>query len=171
MASIVFFGATVAMLSASIHDPATIHAARVVAIIAYLQPVSRPEIARIRGVASESALHTLTERGLIEEAGRSRFGAVIHRTTPLFLPHLQGERAPIWDIGARGAFIGLDGSMGPADLTRAVFEGVASSVRWLLEALEASAGRPATYWLVSQISVGGATTSSRPAAAAAASSG
>lgn len=36
VASIVFFGATVAMLSASIHDPATIHAARVVAIIAYL---------------------------------------------------------------------------------------------------------------------------------------
>ncbi|MBS1164707.1 MAG: carbohydrate kinase [Proteobacteria bacterium] len=66
-----------------------------------------------------------------------------HRPTPLFLPHLQGERAPIWDIGARGAFIGLDGSMGPAELTRAVFEGVASSVRWLLEALEASAGRPA----------------------------
>lgn len=67
-----------------------------------------------------------------------------HRPTPLFLPHLQGERAPIWDIGARGAFVGLDGSMGPADLTRAVFEGVASSVRWLLEALEASANRPAT---------------------------
>lgn len=67
-----------------------------------------------------------------------------HRPTPLFLPHLQGERAPIWDIRARGAFIGLDGSMGPADLARAVFEGVASSVRWLLEALEASAGRPAT---------------------------
>lgn len=66
-----------------------------------------------------------------------------HRPTPLFLPHLQGERAPIWDIGARGAFIGLDGSMGPAELTRAVFEGVASSVRWLLEALESSAGRPA----------------------------
>lgn len=72
-----------------------------------------------------------------------------HRTTPLFLPHLQGERAPIWDIGARGAFIGLDGSMGPADLTRAVFEGVASSVRWLLEALEASAGRPATSFSMS----------------------
>lgn len=66
------------------------------------------------------------------------------RPTPLFLPHLQGERAPIWDIGARGAFVGLDGSMGPAELTRAVFEGVASSVRWLLEALEASAGRAAT---------------------------
>lgn len=64
--------------------PLTQAQAETLAIVAYLQPVSRPEIARIRGVSSESAVATLTERGLIEEAGRSRFGAVIHRTTPLF---------------------------------------------------------------------------------------
>ena len=64
--------------------PLTQAQAETLAIIAYLQPVSRPEIARIRGVSSESAVQTLSERGLIEEAGRSRFGAVIHRTTPLF---------------------------------------------------------------------------------------
>ena len=58
--------------------------AECLAIVAYLQPVSRPEIARIRGVASESAVGTLLERGLIEEAGRSRFGAVLYRTTELF---------------------------------------------------------------------------------------
>jgi segregation and condensation protein B len=55
------------------------------AIVAYLQPVSRPEIARIRGVNAESAASTLLERGLIEEAGRSQFGAVLYRTTELFL--------------------------------------------------------------------------------------
>jgi len=54
-------------------------------IVAYLQPVSRPEVARIRGVASESATTALIERGLIEEGGRSHFGAVLYRTTPLFL--------------------------------------------------------------------------------------
>ena len=54
------------------------------AIVAYLQPVSRPEIARIRGVASESAVATLLERGLIEESGRSQFGAVMYRTSTLF---------------------------------------------------------------------------------------
>jgi segregation and condensation protein B len=53
-------------------------------VVAYLQPVSRPEIARIRGVASESAVSTLLERGLIEESGRSQFGAVLYRTTALF---------------------------------------------------------------------------------------
>jgi segregation and condensation protein B len=59
--------------------------AETLSIVAYLQPVSRPEVARIRGVASESATSALTERGLIEEAGRSQFGAVLYRTTPLFL--------------------------------------------------------------------------------------
>jgi segregation and condensation protein B len=59
--------------------------AETLAIVAYLQPVSRPEVARIRGVASDSATATLLERGLIEESGRSQFGAVLYRTTPLFL--------------------------------------------------------------------------------------
>ena len=59
--------------------------AETLAIVAYLQPVSRPEVARIRGVASESATSALVDRGLIEEAGRSQFGAVLYRTTPLFL--------------------------------------------------------------------------------------
>ncbi|MGH2993556.1 MAG: SMC-Scp complex subunit ScpB [Solirubrobacterales bacterium] len=64
--------------------PLTQAQAETLAIVAYLQPVSRPEVARIRGVSSESAVATLTERGLIEESGRSRFGAVIYRTTALF---------------------------------------------------------------------------------------
>jgi segregation and condensation protein B len=64
--------------------PLTQAQAETLAIVAYLQPVSRPEIARIRGVSGESAVQTLTERGLIEESGRSRFGAVIYRTTSLF---------------------------------------------------------------------------------------
>jgi segregation and condensation protein B len=59
--------------------------AETLAIVGYLQPVSRPEVARIRGVASESATSALVERGLIEESGRSQFGAVLYRTTPLFL--------------------------------------------------------------------------------------
>ena len=59
--------------------------AETLAIVAYLQPVSRPEIARIRGVGPESAVSTLLERGLIEESGRSQFGAILYRTTELFL--------------------------------------------------------------------------------------
>ena len=59
--------------------------AETLTIVAYLQPVSRPEITRIRGVSADSAAATLLERGLIEEAGRSQFGAVLYRTTALFL--------------------------------------------------------------------------------------
>jgi segregation and condensation protein B len=55
------------------------------AIVAYLQPVSRPEIARIRGVDADSPVASLLDRGLIEESGRSEFGAAVYRTTTLFL--------------------------------------------------------------------------------------
>jgi segregation and condensation protein B len=65
--------------------PLTPAQAETLAIVAYLQPVSRPEIARIRGVNAESAAGTLLERGIIEESGRSQFGAVLYRTTDLFL--------------------------------------------------------------------------------------
>ncbi len=56
------------------------------AIVAYLGPCTRPDIARIRGVAADSAVANLVERGLISEAGREDGGggAVRYRTTPLF---------------------------------------------------------------------------------------
>ena len=54
------------------------------AIVAYLGPCSRPDVARIRGVAADSAVASLVERGLITEAGRESGGAVRYRTTPLF---------------------------------------------------------------------------------------
>ena len=57
-----------------------------VAIVAYLGPVSRPEIARIRGVSSDAVVAGLLERELIEEAGRGDgLGApVLYRTTTVF---------------------------------------------------------------------------------------
>jgi segregation and condensation protein B len=57
-----------------------------VAIVAYLGPCTRPEIARIRGVAADSAVSGLVERGLITEAGRDdgTGGAIRYRTTPMF---------------------------------------------------------------------------------------
>ena len=60
--------------------------------------------------------------------------------TPLFLPHLAGERAPLWDAQARGVFAGLSAAHGPADLVLAVMEGVAFSARLALEAIERAGG-------------------------------
>ncbi len=55
------------------------------AIVAYLGPVSRPEIARIRGVNVDGVVAGLAERGLIAEGGRDQtLGAIRYRTTPLF---------------------------------------------------------------------------------------
>jgi segregation and condensation protein B len=56
------------------------------AIVAYLGPCTRPEIARIRGVSSDSAVANLVERGLVAEADRDDGvgGAVRYRVTPLF---------------------------------------------------------------------------------------
>lgn len=57
------------------------------AVIAYLQPVSRRQVAEIRGVGSESPLRTLLERDLIQEAGRSPDVGqpMLYGTTPRFL--------------------------------------------------------------------------------------
>ena len=57
------------------------------AIVAYLGPCTRPDVTRIRGVAADSAVASLLERGLIAEAGRddaAAGGAIRYRTTPLF---------------------------------------------------------------------------------------
>jgi segregation and condensation protein B len=54
------------------------------AVIAYLGPCSRPDIARVRGVAADSVVAGLVERGLVAESGRDEGGAVRYRTTPLF---------------------------------------------------------------------------------------
>jgi segregation and condensation protein B len=83
------------------------------AIVAYLGPCSRPDIARIRGVAADSAVANLLERGLIAEAGRddpSVGGAIKYRTTPLF------ER--IFGLESLSALPRLDDVGGSADEIR-----------------------------------------------------
>jgi segregation and condensation protein B len=56
------------------------------AIVAYVQPVSRPQISEIRGVSSDSTVHKLLERELITEVGRSPAagGAILYGTTRRF---------------------------------------------------------------------------------------
>jgi len=88
------------------------------AIIAYLGPVSRPEIARTRGVAADSAVAGLAERGLIAEAGRAdEGGAVRYRTTALF------ERA--FGLASLAELPRLDDLGGDAEEIRSRLEAVA----------------------------------------------
>ena len=54
----------------------------------------------------------------------------------IFLPWLSGERAPVLDHYARGAFIGLNLSHNKSTMVRAVMEGVAYHLRWICESME-----------------------------------
>jgi segregation and condensation protein B len=57
------------------------------AIVAYMQPVTKGEIEAIRGVASDSVVSTLLDRNLIAEAGRKDVVGrpMLYKTTPEFL--------------------------------------------------------------------------------------
>jgi segregation and condensation protein B len=59
-------------------------------IVAYKQPVTRHQINAIRGVNSDGVLRALTDRGLVEEAGREETPGrpVLYGTTPGFLERL-----------------------------------------------------------------------------------
>ncbi|MFC1936651.1 SMC-Scp complex subunit ScpB [Chloroflexota bacterium] len=58
-------------------------------IIAYQQPVTRPQIDSIRGVNSDSVIRNLLNKGLIEESGRSEGPGrpILYVTAPEFLQH------------------------------------------------------------------------------------
>lgn len=75
----------------------------------------------------------------IEEALRLAEAAPSGRI--VFLPYLQGERMPLWDPLARGMFLGLTAATTRGEMARAVLEGVACSLRHMLEPLEAMSGR------------------------------
>jgi len=72
---------------------ATTHLSRAaletLAIIAYQQPVTRPQIDSIRGVNSDSMMKSLLTKGLILESGRADGPGrpILYSTTPEFLQH------------------------------------------------------------------------------------
>lgn len=59
------------------------------AIVAYQQPVTRPQIDAVRGVNSDGVLKSLLNKGLIEEAGRAEGPGrpILYHTTTDFLQH------------------------------------------------------------------------------------
>lgn len=95
------------------------------------------------GGASMTWVAQLLGRGIGEMDAMAR-GVVIGKDSPLFLPHLAGERAPLWDPTSRGSFAGMTGATGPKALVAATMEGVAFSARLALEAIDASGGLKVT---------------------------
>ena len=78
---------------AKLHKPERFRLSRAaletLAIVAYKQPVTRPEVDAIRGVNSDSVLDTLTQYELVREAGRKEAPGrpLLYRTTENFLGH------------------------------------------------------------------------------------
>jgi segregation and condensation protein B len=72
------------------HTRLTRAALETMAIVAYKQPVTRHQVAAIRGVDSEGVLKALVERGLLAEVGRDQGPGrpVLYGTTPEFLERL-----------------------------------------------------------------------------------
>ncbi|MCA9955207.1 MAG: SMC-Scp complex subunit ScpB [Ardenticatenaceae bacterium] len=64
-------------------------ALEVLAIVAYMQPITRPQIDQIRGVNSDGSLRTLLSKGLIEEVGRQETPGrpILYGSTPDFLQY------------------------------------------------------------------------------------
>jgi segregation and condensation protein B len=75
------------------------------AIVAYRQPVSRAQVAAIRGVNADGVMRTLQQRGYVEEVGRDQGPgqAVLYGTTDLFLEKL-GLDSPA-DLPALADFV------------------------------------------------------------------
>jgi segregation and condensation protein B len=84
-------------------------------IVAYKQPVTRHQVSSIRGVNSDGVLRALTDRGLIEEAGRDEGPGrpLLYGTTPQFL-----ERLGLPSLAALPSLAPLLGDPGDGDASR-----------------------------------------------------
>jgi segregation and condensation protein B len=59
------------------------------ALVAYQQPVTRPQVDSVRGVNSDGVMRTLLSKGLIQEGGRAEGPGrpILYQTSPEFLQH------------------------------------------------------------------------------------
>jgi len=104
--------------------------------------------------AAERSAADASGRDLYEEVSALAASAAVGAGGLVFLPYLSGERSPLWDADARGAFVGLTLTTDRGQLYRAVMEGVAFALRHNLE-VAASAGAGVAELLA----IGGATKS------------
>ena len=66
----------------------------------------------------------------------------------VFLPYLNGERAPVWDAEVRGGFMGLTFQHERRHYCRAVYESIGYTIRHILESCEEAAGEKAEELVV-----------------------
>jgi xylulokinase len=128
--------------------------AQLVTIVDRVEPAAAPTTHRYRAARGGwYAMAAVQNAGLAlgwarelfaaswEEAERDAFASTATEAPdPLFLPHLTGERTPLLDPEARGAWTGLALEHRRADLLRAAYQGVAHAVRHARDALRDEGG-------------------------------
>ncbi len=97
----------------------------------------------VRGSTSSSGSALEWARREFLGDGFGAFDGLVAASSPgangvLFLPYLAGERAPLWNAGARGVFFGITGSTTRADMARAVYEGLCFSLRHIQSVMQAN---------------------------------
>jgi xylulokinase len=103
----------------------------------------------------EQVLHADSSGSSLERINQVAESALPGCGGVVFLPYLAGERSPVWDPAARGAWVGMTLHTTMAHLTRSVFEAAAYGLRQLLD-LECSASG---HVIDEFVSVGGGTNS------------
>lgn len=130
-------GMSIALL-APVHDERLILSRHVIPGVWLLQggtaagSASLAWITRVVGEAERQA-SVAAGTGVYEEVGDLATTSPVGAGGLVFLPYLAGERSPLWDPDASGAFVGLRLDTGRADMYRAVMEGVAMALRHNLE--------------------------------------
>src|SRR5579875_3377825 len=135
----------------------TSSAARVGVTSPQTDPQTRPfcyVLANGRFVVGEAsnnggaALDWLARRALLGPADVGNLLNAAEKTNAgdlLFLPYLSGERSPLWDAHAQGAFVGLNTQTDAVHLARAVVEGIAFNACWIASDLMTTVGRPQMF--------------------------
>jgi len=109
------------------------------------------------GLATSGTLLRWFRDQLTGDAGWDELVAAAAASPPgarglLCLPHFSGERTPMHDPGAKGAFVGLDLTHTRGDLFRAVLEGIAAGTALVIDTYRDAGAEPHTV-----LAVGGGT--------------
>ena len=90
------------------------------------------------GVSAQWFADNLSNGASVSQVNESAAKAPPGANGLVYLPYLLGERSPRWDIGVRGAFIGLSATTSREDMARALIEGVGMNLRLIIECLDIS---------------------------------
>ncbi len=112
--------------------------------IGVIEPAVNPDTALVSGPYLRGNAHygVTASSGVSLDFGLRMFGLrevgqeqVLKNNPPVFLPYLNGERAPIWDPDARGMFFGIHGSCRKTEMAYSVLEGVVFSLYHIYESM------------------------------------